>query len=77
MENELDRKTEGKELEILINNSIEMLGKDEKFDFNKELLDCLYNKTWCGGHNIDYVNPNVLQAKTKLYVEKYGLPSDA
>lgn len=76
MENDSGRKVEGKELGLLVSSAIERLDKDERFDFNKELLDHLYSRSWCGNHDIDCVNPNVLQARVKLYVEKYGLPSD-
>ncbi len=71
MDNGLGRK----ELEILVSHSIERLGKNERFDLNKELLDHLYDRCWCANHDINYSDPNVLQARVKLYVEKYGEPS--
>ncbi len=39
--------------------------------FNKVLYNCLYDRSWCRSHKIDYVNPDCLKAKEILYKEQF------
>ena len=49
------------------NDKILDLNSDKILKFNKELLDRLYDRKWCSENGINYVEPNVLEAKKVLF----------
>ncbi|MBU2576440.1 MAG: hypothetical protein KKF50_01840 [Nanoarchaeota archaeon] len=50
---------------------IESLSEEDKSRFDKRLMDNLYDRYWCKGKGIDYVDPNIKEAKEKTYQEMF------
>ena len=55
----------------VVDEMVAGLSDGERKGFGKELVDCLYDRSWCAEHGVDYLNPDVGLAKAELYVELY------
>ncbi len=56
-----------------INDKIQKLSEEDKLKFREELKNCLYYKHWCEIHGINYSDPNIPEAREKLYNELFGI----
>lgn len=54
-----------------IENKISNLSSDNLSKLNDELLDRLYDRQWCFENGINYVDPNVSDARQALYSELF------
>jgi len=54
-----------------IDEQVEKLSEEDRKQFDKRLLDVLYDRYWCRNHNINYVDPDVEKAKGFLYQEMF------
>jgi len=55
-----------------ITRKINELSNENKKEFNNILNDILYSRSWCENNGIDYVNPNIIEAKEKLYNKMFS-----
>ena len=55
-----------------IEAKIQALPDEQRVLFREKLLDCLYDREWCRINEIDYVDPNVQEAKRILYNKEYS-----
>ena len=55
-----------------IDEKIAKLPEEKQVEFRNKLQDVLYDRFWCRINEIDYVDPNVQEAKRILYNKEYS-----
>ncbi|MEK6875509.1 MAG: hypothetical protein AABX30_02400 [Nanoarchaeota archaeon] len=56
-----------------INDFLSNLSASAKKDFSSELIDALYDRSWCETNNINYADPDIDRAKVELYKELFDV----
>jgi len=61
-------------LDKKINKKIDTLSPEQEAQFRENLKNCLYSRTWCAIHGVDYnklTKYDILLAKIELYEEMF------
>jgi hypothetical protein len=54
-----------------IYEKINQLEESEILNFRKEVIEVLYDRSWCFANGIDYSNPNVTLVNEKVFKQMY------